>query len=446
MAGGGGLAGISCPVVSLCVAVDGAGNVVTSVDPTGPASAWTVSRVATGAELAAVSCASASLCVAAGGGVVLTSTRPTGGPGAWTVGHLNLSANAVSCRSASLCVAVGSAGRAVISTDPTGGTAAWTPVQVPTSVPAECGKNGPGMDCQADLEGVSCPSVSLCVAVDSADNSVGDVITSTQPSGGPSAWNVDPIDRANGLIGVSCPSVSLCVAVDFAGRVFTSTNPTRGASAWKQTNVNTGGFGAAFHVPEVACGSVALCVETAGGGVVSSTNPAGGPPAWTATDVDNSSRGLNAVSCVSNRLCAAVDGVGNVVLGVPAQAPTLAQIRALIGSELKPVGPGAKIAALLNHNGFSESITAPSAGRLVVSWYYLPSGAHLATAKPKPVLIAGGRATFATAGSTKIEIRPTRDGTRLLKRSGRVKLTATGVFTPTGSRPITTLKPFTLTS
>jgi hypothetical protein len=93
----------------------------------------------------------------------------------------------------------------VTSTNPTGGAGAWTIANV-----------DPGIA----LRGVSCPSVSLCVAVDELT----DVVTTTNPTGGPGAWTVTVVP-ALGLRSVSCPSVSLCVAVDDSGNVVTSTNP-----------------------------------------------------------------------------------------------------------------------------------------------------------------------------------------------------------------------------
>ncbi|MHB1930279.1 MAG: hypothetical protein ACYCUG_12815, partial [Acidimicrobiales bacterium] len=82
--------------------------------------------------------------------------------------------------------------------------------------------------------GISCPSVSLCVAVDVNGN----VVTSTNPTGGVSAWTAANVDPGNTLSGVSCPSASLCVAVDGSGNVVSSTNPTGGASAWTAANVD----------------------------------------------------------------------------------------------------------------------------------------------------------------------------------------------------------------
>jgi adhesin/invasin len=73
--------------------------------------------------------------------------------------------------------------------------------------------NSSGIDAAA-LDAVSCASASFCAAVDSSGN----VLTSTDPTGGAAAWTSASID-SNGLTGVSCPSASLCVAVDSAGNV-----------------------------------------------------------------------------------------------------------------------------------------------------------------------------------------------------------------------------------
>jgi hypothetical protein len=48
----------------------------------------------------------------------------------------------------------------------------------------------------------------------------------------PLAWSVADVDGSNALNAVSCASESLCVATDKSGNVVTSTNPTAGASAW----------------------------------------------------------------------------------------------------------------------------------------------------------------------------------------------------------------------
>src|SRR5664279_5486530 len=70
------------------------------------------------------------------------------------------------------------------------------------------------------LTAVSCPSRSLCVAVDAT----GAIITSSRPSTGP--WKRIIVPGAAAFNGVACPSESLCIAVDQAGDVVSSSDPS----------------------------------------------------------------------------------------------------------------------------------------------------------------------------------------------------------------------------
>src|SRR4051794_22360254 len=83
-------------------------------------------------------------------------------------------------------------------------------------------------------DGIACPAASLCVAVDHGGN----VVTSTNPTGGPGAWSITKVDPGNELLAVTCASASLCVAGDWAGNIITSTNPTGGAGAWTVSHVD----------------------------------------------------------------------------------------------------------------------------------------------------------------------------------------------------------------
>jgi hypothetical protein len=80
---------------------------------------------------------------------------------------------------------------------------------------------------------------------------------------------------------------------------------------------------------------------------------------------------------------------------------------------------------------------------VVIGWYLVPNGAHLA--KAQPVLVASGRATFGNAGTKTIKIKLTPSGKRLLREANRLKLTAKGTFTPTGQAQIVARTTFTLT-
>ena len=70
------------------------------------------------------------------------------------------------------------------------------------------------------------------------------MVTSTNPTGGATAWTVTPLGGIFGsnrdLSGVSCPSVSLCVVIDQQRDVINSTNPTGGAGAWTSTHIGGG--------------------------------------------------------------------------------------------------------------------------------------------------------------------------------------------------------------
>jgi hypothetical protein len=313
----GGLVGISCPSSSLCVAIDTAGNVVTSSNPTGGAGAWTGAHVDNSGGLQGISCQSPPLCVAVdSGGDVVTSTNPTGGAGAWTGAHADNSGGSVtgiSCPSTSRCVAVDSNDNVVTSTDPTGGAGAWTVTSVDTNF--------------FGFKGVSCPSTSLCVAIDGA----GHAVTSTDPTGGAGAWTGADVNGSGSLFAVSCPAANLCVASDLAGNVVTSTDPTGGAGAWTGAHAdNSGGF-----VNAISCPSASFCIGTDNhNNVVTSSDPTGGAGAWVVAPVAGAS-GLQGVSCPSPSLCVAVDYQGNVAVGTPSPEPAGANPAKLVPPAVK---------------------------------------------------------------------------------------------------------------
>lgn len=306
-----GLSGVSCPSTSLCVAVDGGGVVVTSTNPTGGATAWSVASLEGGIGLDSVSCASVSLCVAGdSNGDVVTSTDPTGGDTAWTVTNIDPNSIAlneddvdgVSCPSTSLCVAVDDDGSLFTSTNPTGGAAAWTATQA---------------DPDGVLDGLSCPSTSFCAAFDSSGN----IVTSTDPTGGGAAWTVTHADPHGGLDDLSCPSTSFCGGVDNAGNFLFSTDPTGGAAAWRFPIHDN----AALN--RLSCPTTSFCATVDNNGnFVTSTDPTGDAMAWSVDGVDPGAEAWNhnygglyvsGLSCPSASLCVAVDKGGNVVLGTP---------------------------------------------------------------------------------------------------------------------------------
>jgi len=123
-----------------------------------------------------------------------------------------------------------------------------------------------------------------------------------------------------------------------------------------------------------------------------------------------------------------------------------AAILAKLASQLTPMTHGAHITSLLKHGSYSFSFTSLSAGKLEVAWYEVPKGAHVSStkSKPKPILVATVTVSFTSASKKTVKLRLTSVGRSLLKAHRSIKLTAKGVFTPSGGRPVTWLKTFVL--
>jgi hypothetical protein len=278
------LEGIDCPATNLCIAFDADSHLITSTNPDGGPGAWTVATLPS--ELGGVSCPSTSLCLGVDSdGNLLVSINPTGGASAWPKTTLSSPLSEVSCPSATFCVALDKSGHVLTSTNPTGGAGAWTPSGA--TLPANVA--------------ISCPSASLCLAWSPLDNH-GNLYTTTTPATS-TPWAVADVDGTHSVYTVECPTTSLCVSADNAGNVITSTNPTGGAGAWSPANVD----GTAF-IYSISCPTTSLCVGADGNyDALTSVNPTGGKPAWRLLSFP----GFNAftsLSCPATTACVAVDG------------------------------------------------------------------------------------------------------------------------------------------
>jgi hypothetical protein len=291
-----GFNGLSCPSASLCVAVNGSGEVLTTTSPA-VVSSWQAVRLPA-RQLAAVSCPSVRLCVVVGGGHELfVSTRPTGPAAAWMTVELNRGSQitAVSCASPHLCVVVEQNGLAYSSTDPARGVPAWHRERVV--------HQGLG-----DVLGhVSCPTVHLCVALDSGANAI---LTTSDPQKPAGRWRKHIVGDSD-FDAVSCPSARLCVVLGYSGAVYTSTTPATGR--WHQTPGAAPGSGGS-----IACPSTNLCAVVRStsfnrgpGSEFVSTDPTGGPKTWHRVHVPHGS--TSDLACPSLILCIAVTGQGLVL-------------------------------------------------------------------------------------------------------------------------------------
>jgi hypothetical protein len=200
---------------TLCLAVDTHGRLFATTDPRHGASAWkALGRPVR--HLAAVSCPSTSLCIALTASNSLVSSRDPASPHAtWRVHRSHAvrsedglgSGSGISCPSATLCVATFNVTDGkyfwslVASANATARRITWR--NVATS-------GGPGNGGGAIYP--ACASTSLCFAF----GGVG-MISSTHPAGGRHAWaqtGVPDIPNA-----IACPSLRMCVAVDTTGNV-----------------------------------------------------------------------------------------------------------------------------------------------------------------------------------------------------------------------------------
>jgi len=462
------LGAISCPSESLCVATDGPGDIATSTHPGDLAGAWQVTHVDGNricersmcpASFNAISCPSTSLCVALDtAGYVFWSTEPSGGAAAWRSAKIGgeYGLKAVSCPSTSLCVAVGIEGDAITSTDPTGGAAAWHTATIDTlpCPAAECQSRGEGTF--PLIEAISCPSISLCVAGDWNGN----VLSSTDPAAGAGTWHVTFVDHNMTYGGtgrevpaqirsIACPSVAECIASDAIGEVLASQAPDAGQSAWTATRALPQSIG---RLTNLACPSTFRCIglnENSNEIYLTESPLTGGP--WTQVADDSAagctpflcSAGLNGLSCPSDLLCVADDRGGRVLVG-RARSLGRVEVQSLVRAELAPRGRASRIGALLRHRAFAVSFDAPSAGSVRVRWSLSFRRKRNPNHSGAGLLVAEGQGAFSAGATGVIQLGLTRAGVALLRHRNHAPLVAEAVFTPPNERPIRAVRRFAL--
>jgi hypothetical protein len=294
------LSGVSCPSVSLCVAVGALDTVAFSQTPTGEADRWHVGYPTYDEPKQS--------CLEEEGVPPASCSFPRG------------SLDAVSCPTEGLCVAVGYEGSVYVSNDPAGSAGSWSVTDL----------NEPGS--AKHLTAVSCPSVSLCVAVSGGyGGAAGSVLTSIDPASG--RWQAARLGGAPDLRGVSCATPSLCVAVAKDGRIFVSANPTGGATAWRETGSPT-----PRDLLAVSCVDALLCAAgDAGGNVLTSTDPMGGG-GFTETDADGSVQ-ITGFTCPATQRCVAVTNNADVLTSIdPTGGPSSWTLENLVPFEVDKTG------------------------------------------------------------------------------------------------------------
>jgi hypothetical protein len=243
----------------------------------------------------AISVVAAAACAA-----ILASTALASPPPTWTApvpadqGH---SLTAVSCPTLTLCAAIDNVGNVVTSAAPASATPGW-------QVNLTAGLLSP--------TSISCPQAAFCVATVSG----GKIASAASPSG---MWTSTLIDPPTGtpvhtLTGVSCPTSALCVAVDDHGNLLSSTNPTAGAPAWSPP----GSIDTTTAINAISCPTTTFCAAVdAKNQVLTSTDPTTAS-SWKSTLLATSA---TAISCNAATACVAVDATGNAYATANAGTP-----------------------------------------------------------------------------------------------------------------------------
>jgi hypothetical protein len=296
-AGSKGITAVSCPSVSLCVAVDGNGNVLYSTSPA--TNSWSSpALIDSGHAFTGISCPSSTLCFATDNhGDVYSSTAPATSA-AWTPEAIDgtTQLNGIACPSTTLCVAVDQAGAVLTSTTP-GNASSWT-------------KNT--VDGSYHITAVSCPTTSLCVATDSDGNAL---LPSAPTS---SSWPLIQLTGDVSLLALSCDSSAACVLAASDGTVYTTADITGSEVTWSWTDIDGGN-----QLTAVSCTAVGACVVGDNmGAVLESDDAQSGTPAWGTTAID-SGHALDGISCLSAGLCVAADNHGDT-LSATLAAPVVA--------------------------------------------------------------------------------------------------------------------------
>ena len=301
-----------------------------------------------------VSCPSSSLCVATGSqNVIASSTNPDGGAGAWHVVYAgegpyfspygpvisNRQVQGVSCPTTQLCVAVTTLGQIYSTRDPTGPGSGWKVVEVP-------GESG-----NTHLYGVSCPNASLCVAVSGRRSNRGKVFTSTDPTGGAEAWKVTDLGDSFDFRAVSCTSATLCVAAGANGEIVASTDPTGGLTAWSSIGTPAG----QLLLQSISCPSGLCLTGNGAGSLLTSSNPLQ-LSSWSQRS-DGGSVQVTGASCPSSSACIAVDVNGHIY----ASTNPTGGASAWSSTVVAPYSPEAEEFNPENPNGlFGASCPSPS--------------------------------------------------------------------------------------
>jgi len=185
----------------------------------------------------------------------------------------------------------------------------------------------------------------LCVASTSGLGGANPLLaTTTNPTGGPTAWTLATAPNTNAVTAISCPSTAMCVGIS-SDEVLSSADPAAGGLSW---TVAPGVDPTQVAPLGVACGSAtpASCLVTIAGGAVLVGSGTAAAPIWTRSDTLVTAGFGDAIGCLP---------------GVQANclAPVL---RGGIARVLAPPAPGTPSASVAGTSGLTpiNDLACPS--------------------------------------------------------------------------------------
>jgi hypothetical protein len=380
---------------------------------------------------------------------VYTSTSPPFRAATWSSSLSSIDPvpiHQLACPSSIACIAIDSLGRVLTAAAPFSGPN-WS---APSSL---------SIDAANTIQQLVCATSWLCIAADGNGN----VLTSTTPPFSASTWSTSAVDPFRTITGLACSSNVFCVIGDEAGNVLAGTltlpvstaapmisgaaiggqtltashgswtnSPTGYSDQWQDCDTAgnacsaiAGATGLSYTLKASDAGHTIRLLETA-------SNSAGaGQPVSSAQTAVVTPAPTNA-SPPPGSACSNVTGL---------VAASAAKIKAGLRRQIAPTGAAARIAALRKHRRYLLTFSSICAGKLAVSWTYVPK--RHGTSKAKPVTVATGTASFSKPQKRKLTIKLTSRGVKLLHRS-TLSLVARGSFTPTGNPAVVATKAFTL--
>jgi hypothetical protein len=257
--------------------------------------------------LAAVACPTSTTCLAVGDNGTIDTVKQTS-PSVVSGVDGGAALQGIACPSASLCV-IEEPARLIVSTDPTSAHPTWTHSAIP-----------PRNDLFA---GITCASDTLCLAWSDSTT----VQVSTDPAGAASTWHpqvvASPSTSTEVASAVCAPGSTLCVASlpgGSNGFFSTSSDPAAGASSWSVTSEPPG----TAALVGMTCASATLCAGFQAGAIATSVDPAAGASSWSSGAIFTPTAPVFAaftgIACPSTTTCLAAVSNGAVATSTNASA------------------------------------------------------------------------------------------------------------------------------